>query len=87
MKRKDHATQADIAEHADTQMNIIDEISFADTILFWGKLVPIYKPSLNAANFNTVSTQSVFWVTFASWKPLEGTVFTSTIMAYIGNRQ
>ena len=38
MKRKDHATQADIAEHADTRMNIIDEISFADYDLVLGKV-------------------------------------------------
>ena len=38
MRRKDHATQADIAEHADTQMNIIDEISFADYDLVLGKV-------------------------------------------------
>ena len=38
MKRKDHAPQADIDEHADTQMTIIDEISFADYDLVLGKV-------------------------------------------------
>ena len=65
MRRKDHATQEDIEEHADTWMNVIDEISFADYNLFSEKSVPICKPSLNAANFNMESTQFAFWVTFA----------------------
>ena len=38
MKRKDHATQEDIEEHADTRVNIINEISFADYDLVLGKV-------------------------------------------------
>ena len=87
MKRKDHATQEDIEEHADTRMNIIDEISFADYDLVLGKVSANLQAFTECREINSDSTQSAFWVTFANWKTSEGIVFTSMVMAYIGNKQ
>ena len=66
MRRKDHATQADIDEHADTRMNIIDEISFADYDLVLGKVSANLQAFTECREFHRESTQSAFWVTFAN---------------------
>jgi PIF1-like helicase len=86
IQKNDHATQADIEDFADTRMNTIDEISFANLDILM-KISDKLKMFTECQQFQYGSIPICFWGDFCQLEPITGScIYTNLSMARIGNR-
>ena len=85
LQKNDHATQADLEDFADTRMNIIDEISFANLDVMT-KISANLKMFTECQEFQYGRIPICFWVISVNLNQLRSNAFTPIPVACTGIR-